>query len=334
MAAMATWILIILVVSIISAVIYMTVKYIKYKNHINKVLNGVEDTSKRISSPGESVMAVLIFLLILWNAINLTQISFMQNTINGLNSKIDELKRDTSIYMDDISTKLDDISSPIYDAELIVGDFNRDSLTVNLLFKVKLREFTDSTTLSLTFGTHDIELKKDGDCYTGTLEVGLFEECSDIPVVSIINGEVTTLAEVHAFWCGPFWVDVLPNTAISRAPYEVKDKNGKLSFDSEIWLTKDSWNDGVNVTHVYFTKELNGVETSREEISPDELNDTKVIKLKESYDLKDGDVLSFYVITENDLGYSVKRLIWEYGNTNESIGHTVYDADGNVVFSD
>ena len=77
MAAMATWILIILVVSIISAVIYMTVKYIKYKNHINKVLNGVEDTSKRISSPGESVMAVLIFLLILWNAINLTQISFM-----------------------------------------------------------------------------------------------------------------------------------------------------------------------------------------------------------------------------------------------------------------
>ena len=100
MTAMATWIIIILIISILTAITIMAVKYIKYRNHINKVLNGVEDKNKRISSPGESVMAVLIFLLILWNAINLTQISIMQNSINGLNSKIDEMKRDNSIYMD------------------------------------------------------------------------------------------------------------------------------------------------------------------------------------------------------------------------------------------
>ena len=77
MASLGVFVFVIVAISLIAAAVVLGVKYVRYRRHISNVLNGVEEKGKRISSPGDAVSWVLVALLILWNGINLTQISLL-----------------------------------------------------------------------------------------------------------------------------------------------------------------------------------------------------------------------------------------------------------------
>ena len=134
MASMARIVIIVIIISLLVAAFILAVKYLRYRHHINDVLNGVEDKSKRISSPESTLIGVLIVLLILWNGINLTQVSMLQSSINNLNDRISGMERDLSIYSEDIGAKLKNINSPVMSQTMYVNGFDTDKHLVKLIY--------------------------------------------------------------------------------------------------------------------------------------------------------------------------------------------------------
>ena len=186
MASMARIIIIIVVLSLIVAAIILATKYLKYRRHINDVLNGVEDKSKRISSPESTLIGVLIVILILWNGINLGMITSLQSSVNNLSNKISDLNRDMSIYSEDIAGRFKYVNSVVCSSNVVFVGVDMDSRTVELETEVKLRQFSDDTKATLFYGPHEVEMKNKGNgTFTATVNYGIIDVCEGDPTVVV-----------------------------------------------------------------------------------------------------------------------------------------------------
>lgn len=313
MAAVGLYIVVILFLSLIAAAIILGVKYFKYKRHISNVLNGVEEKKARISSPGETVSWVLVAILILWNGINLTQISFMQSTMNTLQDQVAQLNRDYTIYSQDLSYRIDNISSPVSYAEMILDRYEEKD-TVVFKLKLILKEYSDNTAVSVKFGDNVTEMTGNDGTFTGEARFNMFNAPIDSPLVIVKEGDICKTAEVEEFSVGPIWTDILPGIYAQKLPYDVKCKGNTFTIDSDMWIAKEPYKDGIEMTEAYILFEINAEPVERISIDLAELenSDKVVIPIKRKYDVKPGDDFVIYTVVENTLGYSVKTFEWSY----------------------
>ena len=344
MASLGVFVFVIVAISLIAAAVVLGVKYVRYRRHISNVLNGVEEKGKRISSPGDAVSWVLVALLILWNGINLTQISLLQSSVNSLNSRISDMQRDMSINATDISYKLEQIYSPVKYASMSLERLDED-MTAHFELTLELKEYSDDTKVSVRYGEKSYDLTGTNGVYTGEVERGLFEEPCGIPSTIVSENGVNKVASVPEFEINALWEELLPSVYASKLPHEAKYSHGVFKIDSEMWVNKVYYKDGVDMTDAYVLVTINGEEV--EKIPLDlailESQDKVVIDLNKKYDVKDGDLFVLYTVCENSLGYSVRQMEWFYkmgarfpedsDNISDMPYKTVYKSGGDVIIS-
>ena len=307
------FIVIIVFLSLIAAAIILGVKYFKYKRHISNVLNGVEEKKTRISSPGETVSWVLVAILILWNGINLTQISFLQSSMETLKDQVSQLNRDYSIYSQDLSYRIDNISSPVSYAEMTLEGYEEKDTAVFTL-KLVLKEFSDNTLVTVKYGDYSVELGGSDGTYTGEARFNIFADPYYSPIVLVKEGDICKTAEVEEFAFGPIWSNLFPGIYAQKLPYDAKYSGNTFTIDSDMWIAEGPYKDGIDMTDAYLLFEINAepVERISIDLAQFENSDKVVIPIKRKFDVKKGDTFVIYTVVENDLGYSVKTYEWSY----------------------
>jgi hypothetical protein len=345
MASMARIIIIIVVLSLIVAAIILATKYLKYRRHINDVLNGVEDKSKRISSPESTLIGVLIVILILWNGINLGMITSLQSSVNNLSNKISDLNRDMSIYSEDIAGRFKYVNSVVCSSNVVFVGVDMDSRTVELETEVKLRQFSDDTKATLFYGPHEVEMKNKGNgTFTATVNYGIFDVCEGDPTVVVETDGVKNAAELETFYYGPFWNDLFPEIYAAKLPWDVKLKNGHLTIKDEMWFLRLEGKDILHETEAYLVGEINGNEVSRTKLDIDQISFDKhlTVNVDEEYDLGPSDAFAYYIETKNSAGFTLKRLAWYYvaNSSDDCMGYydfpadVIFDSNGKILFSE
>ena len=339
MAAISIYILVVLGVTCLVALIAVLANYLKYKRHVSRVMNGEEAPSeKRISSPGETALAIFIILMLIWNGFALVQFSILNNDLDNMQRRMNEISRDLTIYTNDINEQIARGSSLVRDSRVVQGDIDSENLNFVMDFEVRLKEFTDSTEVYLNYGNRRVRMERSGDTYTAPMTVGLGEYVFDFATVEIINNGVTRIDTIYDTPTGPIWRDFLPEVYASKLPWDVKQKEGSVTIKDEMKFRLLERSESVSLKKAYLVTELNGSEIARQEIAISGTDDEVTIPFGKTYDLKDGEVLAFYSIAESDIGLSFKTLLVTYagkgGDATDLPCMLLLDENGSVMFSE
>ena len=339
MAAISIYILVVLGVTCLVALIAVLANYLKYKRHVSRVMNGEEAPSeKRISSPGETALAIFIILMLIWNGFALVQFSILNNDLDNMQRRMNEISRDLTVYTNDINEQIARGSSLVRDSRVAQGDIDSENLNFVMDFEVRLKEFTDSTEVYLNYGNRRVRMERSGDTYTAPMTVGLGEYVFDFATVEIINNGVTRIDTLYDTPTGPVWKDFLPQVYASKLPWEVMQKNGKVEIKDEMKFRMVERSESVHMTAAYLVIDINGTEIERQPITLSSYEDEYTIKIAKTYELKSTDILTFYTITETDLGLSYKALMLTYGgedvDENDVPAEQLLDADGSLLYSE
>ena len=336
MATISIFILVILGISCLAALIAVLVYYIRYRRHISRVMNGEEaPNEKRITSPGETALSILIILLLVWNGFSLVQFSIVNNDLNNIRSKMTDISRDLSIMEHELSDKIDNSGSIVRDFQFIENSLDRQTLSFTYDIEVNLKEYRNDTEVYLNYGYNRIRMEKADGKYTTSMTVRLGECIYDYAYVEIINDGVTRIDTLQGTPTGPVWKDFLPQVYMSKAPWEIKEKKGSVTIKDDMKFRMVTRASDVAVTAAYLVTELNGSEIGRQKLDISTPQDEVTVPIGKTYELKDGDVLAFYTITETDLGISYKSVMFTQGNDDGSIPYEqLIDSDGSILYSE
>ena len=336
MATISIFILVILGISCLTALIAVLVYYLRYKRHISRVMNGEEvPNEKRISSPAETALSILIILLLVWNGFSLVQFSIVNNELNELRSKMNDISRDISTYSHEMEESIANSGSLVRDFQFIANSLDRQTLSFTYDIEVNLKEYRNDTEVYLNYGSDRIRMEKNGGKYTASMTVRLGECIFDYAYVEIINDGMTRIDTLQGTPTGPVWKDFLPQVYMSKAPWDIKEKKDSVTIKDDMkfrMVTKES---NVTMTAAYLVTEVNGSEIDRQKLDISSPWMEVTVPVGKTYELKDGDVLAFYTITETDLGISYKSVMFTYGDDNGQIPYEqLFDSDGSILYSE
>jgi len=336
MATISIFILVILGISCLTALIAVLVYYLRYRRHVSRVMNGEEaPNEKRITSPAETALSILIILLLVWNGFSLVQFSIVNNELNELRSKMNDISSDISTYSHEIEESIANSGSLVRDFQFIASSLDRQTLSFTYDIEVNLKEYRNDTEVYLNYGSDRIRMEKNGGKYTASMTVRLGECIYDYAYVEIISDGVTRIDTLQGTPTGQVWKDFLPQVYMSKAPWEIKEKNGSVTIKDDMKFRMVTRASDVAMTAAYLVTELNGSEIERQKLDINTPQDEVTVPIGKTYELKDGDVLAFYTVTETDLGISYKSVMFTQGDDNGNIPYEqLIDSDGSILYSE
>ena len=336
MATISIFILAILGISCLTALIAVLVYYLRYRRHVSRVMNGEEaPNEKRITSPAETALSILIILLLVWNGFSLVQFSIVNNELNELRSKMNDISSDISTYSHEMEESIANSGSLVRDFQFIASSLDRQTLSFTYDIEVNLKEYRNDTEVYLNYGSDRIRMEKNGGKYTASMTVRLGECIFDYAYVEIISDGMTHIDTLQGTPTGQVWKDFLPQVYMSKAPWEIKEKNGSVTIKDDMKFRMVTRASDVAMTAAYLVTELNGSEIERQKLDISTPQDEVTVPIGKTYELKPGDVLAFYTVTETDLGISYKSVMFTQGDDNGNIPYEqLIDSDGSILYSE
>lgn len=265
----------------------------------------------------------------------------LEQQIANIHSEVDEkMKKHTSLFSD---------ISVVYDTE-VKG--NKGDVT----FTVTPKTFTDDMVLKITHDNQTVTMDKTANGkYSGTIAVDMFTYNPEFPLVTITSKGETKTEYLSDISLSVIWPDFLPSligNTVEDVGTTRKYKDGKLPIRL---IVETGYNPPNNETAVKFTDTYLLVEVNDKEVDRKYMNDkfkaltpesniTEFI-IEDSYDISKTDKLSISVVGHDELGFIHKLNIygWVHPNENgaqpepttriEYAGETIFDKDGNLLFS-
>ena len=268
----------------------------------------------------------------------ITENSRLNADIQGLNSSIN------SIY-DNVDKQLKKQASLISGVDFSIGNPSEDMKTVELSLTVVPKAISEDMQVSVTVDGVTAPLERSGSEFTGTIDVGLFVDYNQWPLLSIKSaGETKTeyLEDIDVFY---MFSRHLPSLYADMSGGNGKLSDGTLSVDLGFSIESKPAYGNAPITFTSFTliEEVNAKEINRQDITDEvrksgESYNTRYVK---NFKVTYGDELKVYVIAEDSLGYIHKTLAhyWlesEDGSSAEAVfgGEMIYDKDGNLLYGD
>ena len=265
----------------------------------------------------------------------------LEQQIANIHSEVDEkIKKHTSLFSD---------ISVVYGTE-VKG--NKGDVT----FTVTPKTITDDMVLKITHDNQTVSMNKTANGkYSGTIAVDMFTYNPDFPLVTITSKGETKTEYLSDISLSVIWPDFLPSligNTVEDVGTTRKYKDGKLPIRL---IVETGYNPPSNETAVKFTDTYLLVEVNDKEVDRKYMNDKfKVLTpesnitefiIEDSYDISKTDKLSISVVGHDELGFIHKLNIygWVHPNENgaqpepttriEYAGETIFDKDGNLLFS-
>ena len=265
-----------------------------------------------------------------------------QNT--NLDSEIQMLRNEINSIYTNVDKKLKEQASLISGVDYTIGNPNEDMKSIKLSLTIVPKMISDDMELSVTIDGKTAPLTKNGNEFTGTIDVGLFVDYDQWPLLSIKTSEGTKTEYLESVDVSYLFSNHLPSLEADMSASS-KLSNGKLQVDAGFRIVSHLAHGNAPVTFTSFTiiEEINGIEISKQDITDEvrksgENYNTRYIK---SFEVSPKDELKVYVIAEDSLGYIHKTLVhyWiesENGAQAETVfgGETIFDKDGNMLYGD
>ena len=306
----------------------------------------MEETKKPFPWKRLSVVALAALV-----AFTLTKIVGLSDDINTLQSQnanlrsdIQYLRSEISAIYDNVDRQMKEDASLLSSVDFALGEPSRDMRQVELTLSVVPKTYTDDTRFSVTVDGKTAALDRSGSTFTGTVDVGLFVDYNQWPLLTIQSAEGTKTELLDSVDIAYLFSRHLPTLYADGSASETHS-DGKLQIDT--WFSIETrpayGNAPVNFVSFTLVEEVNGKEVNRKDITEE------VRKTGENYnthhiqttDIAPSDDLRLYVIAEDSLGYIHKTLVCyrvenKDGSVTEAVwgGESIYDKNGNLLYGE
>ncbi len=294
----------------------------------------------------------IIVLMAVLLAFSLYKIATLSDEIDHLKSRNSNLTGDIQILREEINSIYDNVdkqlkkqASLVSGVDFSIGNPSDDMKTVELSLTVVPKSISDDMQVSITVDGNTVPLVRNGNGFTGAIDVGLFVDYNQWPLLSITSAGETKTEYLEKVDVSYMFSRHLPSLYADMSGGSGKFSDGTLSVDLGFTVETKPASQNAPVTFTSFTliEEVNGKEINRQDITDEvrksgESYNTRYVKnFKVSY----GDKLKVYVIAEDSLGYIHKTLAhyWlerEDGAQAETVfgGEMICDKDGNLLYGD
>ncbi|MBQ4057938.1 MAG: hypothetical protein IJD40_03280 [Lachnospiraceae bacterium] len=306
------------------------------------------DENKKQTNANRIIVLILAVFLVL-GAIKIgaltDDVKKLKSQNSNLDSEIQMLRNEINSIYNNVDKQLKEEASLISGVDFSIGDPSEDMKSVKLSLTVVPKLITDNTELFITVDGITAPLFRSGSEFTGTIDVGLFVDYNQWPLLSIKSAGETKTEYLEDIDISYMFSRHLPSLYADMSGGNGKFSDGTLSVDLGFSIESKPAYGNAPITFTSFTliEEVNGKEISRQDITDEvrksgESYNTRYVK---NFKVTYGDELKVYVIAEDSLGYIHKTLAhyWlesENGAQAETVfgGETIFDKDGNMLYGD
>lgn len=306
----------------------------------------MDERKKKFDWKAAAIVIMAVFLIACLSKINevSTTISVLNHVITGYRDQVKNLEDKIEAIYDNVDEQLKKETSLVSGVDFEIGDISEDMKSVDLTLTVVPKVVTDDIDVSITVDGKTATLTKSGSGFTGTVDVGLFVDYNQWPLLSIRSAEGTKTEYLDSIDVSYLFSRHLPSLYADMSASSTL-KNGKLQVDAGLSIESKPANSNSPITFVSFTliEEINGEEISRTDITEDvhkSANSYNTHYVK-SFEMSKEDELNIYVIAEDTLGYIHKTLthFWfqsEDGPAAEAAPsiEMIFDKDGNLLYGE
>ena len=307
----------------------------------------MDENKKQINS--HRIIILLLAVLLVLGAIKIgtlaDDVKKLKSQNSNLDSEIQMLRMEINSIYNNVDKQLKEQASLISGVDFSIGDPSEDMKTVELSLTVVPKAISDDMQVSVTVDGVTAPLEQNGSEFTGTINVGLFVDYNQWPLLSIKSAGETKTEYLEDIDISYMFSRHLPSLYADMSGGNGKFSDGTLSVDLGFSIESKPAYGNAPITFTSFTliEEVNGKEISRQDITDEvrksgESYNTRYVK---NFKVTYGDELKVYVIAEDSLGYIHKTLAhyWiesENGAQAETVfsGETIFDKDGNMLYGD
>lgn len=330
-------ILFLILISIIICIIFI-VYSILYKRRINRALN--ESNTKHTSLPDmRTALSATIIVILLLNVFSLnTQIDNLNDEIIELTKKID---RNLSLLNQNVNDTRDNLNELINNNKLIsaydfkIKDTNPEDTTAEIDFEVILKTFSEDTEVSIAINNDVAKLTKSSTGkYTGTLNMNMFEEITNVSAL-ISEAGTTTTENIYDIDLECLWPHILPSMDVKCDPDFIYEENNiHLEFVDGGYIymyTTDNY-----FTDAYVEVLIDSVSVKKIPINPSKDISDYTVSLNESFKTDSDSTVEIYVVATDNLGYTHKTLTFSCNESSVTAildNEVIYDNTGKKIGS-
>ena len=289
-----------------------------------------------------AVITVLLLVICLFKIHDQSeQINNLQSSVSLLQHKITNIDNNISSLYTNIDEHLKKEASLLSDVDYSLGELNTNDHTIPVTIKVTPKALTDDMHLSVNIGGASVPLERNGNEFSATMPVNMFVSYDSYPMLSITSNGTTKTEKLEDVNVSALYTRYLPNV---YAFLEVGDQfkngqlilNGVLNFDEKPSVSDSD----VSVVKLVLVTEKNGAEISHTDFSDKVQAGFTGNSFNASYDAAYGDTIRIYILAEDSLGYTHKRVCYTWyqpdANTQaESVfadgPAEVYDKNGKLL---
>ncbi len=305
------------------------------------------DENKKQTNANRIIVIILAVFIVL-GAIKIValadDVKNLKSENSNLEANIQMLRNEINSIYSNVDKQLKEEASLISGIDFSIGDPSDDMKSVKLSLTVVPKLITENTELSVTVDGVTAPLFRNGSEFTGTIDVGLFVDYNQWPLLTIKSEEGTKTEYLDDIDISYMFTRYLPTLEADMSASS-KLSNGKLHIDAGFRISSKPSYGNAPITFTSFTlvEEVNGKEISKKDITSEvrksgEVYNTQYVK---SFEVSHDDELKLYVIAEDSLGYIHKTLAhyWiesENGAQAETVfgGETIFDKEGNLLYGD
>ncbi len=272
------------------------------------------------------------------------EIDALKASNSNLAIEMQTLRNEINSIYDNVDQQLKKQASLLSGIDFSIGNFSEDRKTVALSLKVVPKSISDDMQVSITVDGKTAPLERSGNAFSGTIDVGLFVDYNQWPLLSIQSAEGTKTEYLEEIDISYLFMRYSPSlyAGISSGS-RVSGGTWRVDFDLSI-VSKPEYGAPVSFTSFTLVEEVDGEEISRQDITDEvrKSGESENMHYTKEFKVPHGDELKVYVIGEDSLGYLHKTLAYygwlasEGASSEEAIfgGEMIYDKEGNLLYGD
>ena len=298
----------------------------------------------------KTIPSIVIFILIIALIVCFAKIHALESDARmlrkDLNSQMSMLRSEIASIYGNVDDQLMEQASLLSHIEAEHGKVNLEDHTVDVTVKLVPKLISENMKLRISINGRSADLTENGNVFTGVIPVDLFNDDEQLMLAIENDAGVQTqfLPEIQTqyLWAGR--IPTLYYCDISGSGHLIQ---GKYILDGFMDLNFRPLEEtpGICFEKFVIVTELNGKETSREDISHDVLNFQNYphgVYFRDVYhvecEAEEGDELAIRLEATDSLGYVHKMILHFWKEQNGAVAETVngsefiYDAEGKLIY--
>ena len=230
----------------------------------------MDETSKKTN--WKAIIAVALVVLLAISFFKIAELSDavenLQRENTSLSNRIQALRDDIHSIYNNVDAKLKEQASLVSGVDFEIGDISEDMKSVELTLTVVPKLVTDDMEVSISVDGKTVPLTKNGSGFAGAVDVGLFVDYNQWPLLTIKSAEGAKTEYLDSIDVSYLFSRHLPSLYADMSASSSL-KNGNLQVDAGFSIESKPASNNSPITFVSFTmiEEINGEEISRTDIT-------------------------------------------------------------------